>query len=117
VTESQLQDQIRLALGRVPGLALWRNNQGVAEIRGYKVRFGVANPGGGDLIGWYRGRWVEVEIKTETGRQSPEQKIREQLVRKSGGIYVVLRSVDDAHEWATSLTTTHQQWLKESACG
>lgn len=113
MTESQLQDQIRLALGRIPGLCLWRNNQGVAEIRGYKVRFGVANPGGGDLIGWYRGRWVEVEIKTPTGRQSPEQRLREDLVRKSGGIYVVLRSVDDARAWADSLIQTHAAWLRE----
>ncbi len=118
MTESQLQDAIRLALGQVPGLALWRNNSGVAEIRGYKVRFGVANPGGGDLVGWYRGRWVEVEIKTETGRQSPEQRQREQLVRAAGGIYIVLRSVDAARAFAESLPEIHRAYLEsQRACG
>jgi hypothetical protein len=115
VTESQLQDAIRLAIGQVPGLCLWRNNQGVAEIRGYKVRFGVANPGGGDLVGWYRGRWVEVEIKTAAGRQSPEQRQREQLVRNAGGLYIVLRSVDEAILWAASLPAAHRDYLSEEA--
>lgn len=117
MTESQLQDKIRLELGRVPGLVLYRNNSGVAEIRGYRVRFGIANPGGGDLIGWYRGRWVEVEIKTPTGRQSPEQRQREQLVRNAGGIYVVLRSIEDAREWAAALPPAHRLYLEAQLAG
>ncbi len=101
--ESQLQDHIRLALGSVPGLVLWRNNCGVAEVHGHKVRFGVGNPGGADLIGCYMGRFVALEIKTATGRQSPEQKLFEQLVLGKGGVYAVLRSVDDALAWAERL--------------
>lgn len=104
--ESALQDEIRLALGRVDGLVLWRNNIGVAEMRGYKVRFGVGGPGGADLIGCYRGRFVAVEIKTPTGRQSDEQRMFQRLVEGKGGIYVVLRSVDEAVAWAAALSTT-----------
>lgn len=99
MSESALQDAIRLALGNVPGLVLWRNNIGVAEMRGYKVRFGVGGPGGADLIGCYRGRFVAVEIKTPTGRQSPDQKTFQQLVESKGGTYVILRSVDEALAW------------------
>lgn len=105
--ESQLQDRIRLALGRVDGLCLWRNNIGVAEMRGYKVRFGVGGPGGADLLGLYRGRFVAVEVKTETGRQSEEQRVFQKLVEKLGGIYVVLRSVEAANEWAAGLEASH----------
>jgi len=107
--ESQLQDEIRLALGRVDGLVLWRNNIGVGEVRhganerGYKIRFGVGGPGGADLVGIYRGRFVAVEVKTERGRQTEEQRMFQQLVERKGGVYVVLRSVDDAQAWVATL--------------
>ena len=95
--ESRIQDEIRLALGRIPDLVLWRNNCGFDAER--KVRYGVGNPGGADLIGVYRGRFVAVEVKTPTGRQSDEQRTFQQLVERKGGIYVVLRSVEDAERW------------------
>lgn len=102
MTESLLQDHIRLALGNIPGLVLWRNNCGTAEVRGYRIKFGVANPGGADLIGLWNGRFVAVEIKTPTGRQSPDQVRFQQLVESKGGEYVILRSVEDAMAWVRS---------------
>lgn len=105
--ESLLQDHIRLALGNVDGLCLWRNNIGTAEIRGYRVKFGVGGPGGADLIGLYKGWFVAVEIKTDTGRQSPDQRTYQALVESKGGIYTILRSVDDARAWAASLAVSH----------
>jgi hypothetical protein len=103
VNESQLQDAIRLALGRHPDLALFRNNIGVAERRGFTIRFGVGGPGGADLIGLFRGRFLAVEIKTQTGRQSEEQRTFQQLIERKGGVYVVLRSVEDALAWLASM--------------
>jgi hypothetical protein len=103
VKESEIQDRIRLALGAVLDLVLFRNNSGVAKIGDRMVRFGVGGKGGADLIGIYRGRFVAVEIKSATGRQSPEQKRFEQLVERKGGVYVVLRSVEDAQQWIGSL--------------
>jgi hypothetical protein len=99
VKESALQDAIRLALGSVPGLVLWRNNIGVADVRDYKVRFGVGGPGGADLIGCLNGRFIAIEVKTATGRQSNDQRIFQALVESKGGVYVILRSVDDAKAW------------------
>lgn len=101
--EIEIQDQIRLALGRNPDLVLFRNNIGVGDVRGCKVRFGVGGPGGADIIGCYRGRFVGVEIKTATGRQSPEQILFQNLIRAKGGIYVVLRSVEEALAWVADL--------------
>lgn len=110
MTESQLQDAIRLELGRTGELVLWRNNCGSAVMRnGFRVTFGVGNPGGADLIGIYRGRAVFVEIKTPTGRQSPEQRQFQQLVERHGGIYVVLRSVEDARAWLAELRAAHSE--------
>lgn len=105
--ESQLQDAIRLALGAVRGLVLWRNNIGVAEIRGHKVRFGVGGPGGADLLGIYRGRFVAIEIKTSTGKQTDEQRTFQDLVTRLGGEYRILRSVEEAREWAAEIEERH----------
>ena len=104
--ESRIQDEIRLALGRIPGLVLWRNNVGLAEMHGRKVRFGVGGPGGADLIGVYLGRFLAVEVKTATGRQTDEQRTFQNLVESKGGIYVVLRSAEEAAAWASQLIST-----------
>lgn len=99
-TESQLMDAIFLALGSTGEILLHRNNCGMAWMRnGSPVKFGVGNPGGSDLVGVHRGRAVYVEIKTPTGRQSVEQKRFQQCVERHGGIYIILRSVDDALAW------------------
>ena len=106
MTESALQDAIRLELGRRPDLlVIWRNNIGNATMRnGFRVAFGVGGPGAADLIGLTRaGHFVALEIKTPTGRQSPEQRRFAELVTRLGGTYLVLRSVDDARAWLASL--------------
>jgi hypothetical protein len=102
--ESKIQDDVRLELGRAPDVLIHRNNIGVAEARGSKIRFGVGGPGGADLIGIFThangvGQYLAVEIKTPIGKQSEEQRVFQQLVEKRGGIYVVLRSADEARAW------------------
>lgn len=95
--ESHLQDAIRLALGRDPQIAFFRNNIGHAVMaHGGRVTFGVGGPGGSDLIGMILGRFAALEVKTPTGRQSPEQRQFQALVESKGGIYLLARSVEDA---------------------
>ena len=80
---------------------LWRNNVGRSVMpRGGRVVFGIGNPGGSDLVGVYRGRAVFIEIKTPTGRVSPDQLKFQRLVERHGGIYVV--SIDQAR-WLNGL--------------
>lgn len=105
--EGLIQDEIRLALGEVPGLVLWRNNIGEARYGEARVPYGVGGDGGADLIGCYRGRFLAVEIKTPTGRQSPEQITFAACVERNGGEYVVLRSVEDARAWLADLRRRH----------
>ena len=102
MTESQLQDRIRLVLGSDPAGCWWRNNCGVAEVRGYKIRFGLA-VGSADLIGLFRGRFVAVEVKTPEGRQTQDQRQWQQLVESKQGVYAVVRSEDDARDLLISL--------------
>ncbi len=104
LSEGNIQDAIRIALGSVDGLLLYRNNVGF-DLE-HRVRYGVGNPGGADLIGCYRGRFVAVEIKTPTGRQSEDQRRFQRCVERAGGIYVVLRSVEEAAAWIATLAAT-----------
>lgn len=107
VTERQLQEEIRLALGSIPGLVLWRNNVGEAMVdygRG-NIRplvYGLA-PGSADLIGCYRGRFVALEIKTPSGKQSKEQQRFQRCVERNGGVYLMPRSVTQAVELVESI--------------
>lgn len=94
ILESQLTPYLLTILCGGTGLVLWRNNIGYNAER--RVRYGVGGPGGGDYIGLYRGRYVEIELKTATGSQSREQADRERLVTKLGGIYAVVRNASDA---------------------
>ena len=101
MTEAQISDAIRLALGSDPTLVLWRNNCGVAEHWNGKsvdtVRYGLAN-GSADFIGVLQpeGRFVALEIKSPSGRVTPDQVKWLALVRRMGGFAAVVRSVDEA---------------------
>jgi len=97
MTEGQLQDAIRLALGRDRGVLIFRNNIGHAVMRhGARVTFGVGGPGGADLIGILDGKPLAIEVKSATGRQSEEQRRFQALWESRGGIYLMPRSVEDA---------------------
>jgi hypothetical protein len=107
LTEQQIQQQIRLALSRGP-VRLHRNNTGtLRDQHGRPVTFGLAK-GSADLIGWTTRTitpdmvgqriavFTSIEVKTHTGRVSPEQRQWLEAVQAAGGIAGVARSVDDA---------------------
>lgn len=97
MTESDIQQSIRLALGRDRDVVLWRNSVGVAQTPdGRSQRFGLC-PGSADLIGiGPGGRFLAIEVKTPRGRVAPEQARFIDLVRARGGIAGICRSVKDA---------------------
>jgi len=105
VSESQIQNQIRVALGNLPDVRLFRNNVGVAKIKGAFIRYGLTN-GSADLIGWITlgppvlpfrvARFMSLEIKTDTGRLRTDQKLWLQAVRDFGGFAAVVRSPEEA---------------------
>lgn len=56
----------------------------------------VGRKGSGDILACTPcGRWLEVECKSEDGKQSPEQVERQRHVEAMGGIYILARSLDD----------------------
>lgn len=104
MSERDLQHEVRLALGRLPWAVLFRNNCGVAEHwngrNAQRVVYGLA-PGSADLVGIVTmldgtGRFVALELKSSSGRTTPEQRQWLALVNRMGGYGVVVHSVEEA---------------------
>lgn len=94
--ESDIQRLIMLALSE-SGCLIFRNNVGVLKnAAGIPIRFGLA-VGSSDLIGIAPGgRFLAVEIKTPTGKATPEQLRFIEAVRARGGIAGIARSPAEA---------------------
>ena len=107
--ETTLQQEIRLALGQLPALRMFRNQVGqLPDMRtGRPVQFGLAK-GSSDLIGFKTievtsdmvgqklAVFTSIEVKTAKGKLSPMQHNWLSCVNKAGGITGVARSVQDA---------------------
>ena len=92
--EKRLQNEILRAFGTKRWMRLWRANTGVAQIGSRVVRFGV--PGQADLTGILPGGVrLEVEVKSDRGRQTEDQRNFQRMIERFGGVYVLARSVDD----------------------
>lgn len=75
----------------------YRNNSGAMKVReGGFIRFGAV--GSPDIIAVVDGRYVGIECKMGSGRQSPAQKEFQQALEQAGGQYFLVRSIDDLIE-------------------
>jgi hypothetical protein len=102
-SETTLQNEIRLELGKRKNVRMFRNNVGQIGA----VNFGLC-VGSSDLIGFQSvtitpemvGQKVAVftafEIKTPKGKPTPAQTKFIEMVRSFGGIGAIVRSVGDA---------------------
>lgn len=106
--EHVIQNAILRAYGTRPDMRIWRMNTGAAKFSGRLVQFGV--PGQADLTGILPvevtcprcmeliarlGVRLEIEVKSETGRQEEEQRNYQAIIERFGGLYVLARSVED----------------------
>jgi hypothetical protein len=102
--EGQILDAI-LSYLQAERVTAWRLNTGAVKLENRFVRFGV--PGFSDILaiptvhGQFKGfpvQWCEpwfIEVKTEKGRQSAEQRSFELQVKDAGAQYFVVRSVEE----------------------
>lgn len=113
--EDELQANIRLSLGKRTDVVMFRNAVGLAETsKGHKVKYGLCK-GSSDLIGFLRGsgRFVCLEIKTNSGKESEDQKRFRMLVNIGGGFARVVRSVEEANEAVNQAIATAGAWTRE----
>jgi hypothetical protein len=109
VTEKEIQNAIRVALGSEPDLLLMRNNTGYAKLE--KVVYGLGK-GGADLVGVLKletlpgrakdggprfvGRFFALEVKRPGKSLEPDQVRWLNLIRSFGGFGAGVHSVDEA---------------------
>jgi hypothetical protein len=97
MTETALMRDILCSVSALPGALFWRVNVGVSKtVDGRTIRYGL--PGQADIAGCYRGRHIEIEVKTPKGRLSLHQERWKDAVQRAGGVYVVARRPADALE-------------------
>ena len=92
-SEHDIQSLILIYVTSLSETFAFRMNTGKARMGGRFVTFGI--PGQPDIFAIIQGRFVGIEVKTETGRQSKDQKNWQRNCERAGGIYILARSVDD----------------------
>ena len=82
------------------GVFHYRNNSGaiVSEYKGKKRFFNFGAAGSPDIICVIKGRYVGLEVKASKTKQNDNQKEFQAALTKAGGIYFVVRSLDEAVE-------------------
>ena len=92
--ERAIQNDILRAFGSKRWMRLWRANVLAARMGDRFVRAGVA--GQADLTGILPdGRRLEIEVKSDRGRQTEDQRNFQRMIERFGGVYVLARSVED----------------------
>jgi len=85
---------IFIVYGRDDRWRIWKNNTGTAYREGHMIRYGLK--GSADIFGIARGgRFIALEIKTGTGKQTKDQLSFEKMITSFGGLYNVVRTLDD----------------------
>lgn len=95
LTESNILKEIQIQLSK-DGARVFRNNVGLFTlIDGRRIRTGLC-VGSSDLIGWYRGKFLAVEVKRKSEKAKPKQQNFIDQVNKDGGIAFVAHSSEEA---------------------
>lgn len=112
-TEAQIQAEILRIVGGRPDVRLFRNNVALSWVGSLvsnhngRVVLDNARPlhaglfvGSGDLIGWRVrdgiAQFLSIECKSHRGTPSPEQYNWRAVVQSSGGVGLIVKSVDEA---------------------
>ena len=60
--------------------------------------FKTGKAGLSDIIALFKGKFIGLEVKTKTGRQTQSQKKAEREIKEAGGEYHIVRSIADVKE-------------------
>jgi len=115
IKETDIQRSILDWSKLIDGLNVFRVN--VVGIRGRKA----TNTGMADLIGQYSFAGIPIliwwEVKKPKGKQSETQKDFEKLVKKDGGYYFIVHSIQDAQDALTAIESELQRKISTSFLG
>jgi penicillin-binding protein-related factor A (putative recombinase) len=118
--EKQIENAILEYLAMVPGFEAWNvDTVGIFDPKtgGYRQKKkGPQQKGVSDIIGFYKGKFWAIEVKTpermyrkdgteRKGAVSPEQKHFIKTAQDNGQIGIVVTSVDEVHSAIIDLTT------------
>ena len=106
-SESQLQTAIYTwfhnAYPHLRGLLCYNLNNSRNKIDGNRNRALGLQKGRADMVFYYAGRAYHIEIKTETGEQSPAQKKWQRLIESHGFSYYIVRSEAEFQQLVTEI--------------
>lgn len=91
---TELVEEVANYLQKELNLLFWKNPTGAYSRGGKLIAYG--RRGSSDIIGCFRGRMVNIECKTGSGRLDHSQKKYRDLMEAEGGIYAVVRCWGDA---------------------
>ena len=97
ITEAMIQRSIMDYLAIVSkqqSLYYFRAGAGAMKTEAGRY-FKTGRPGLPDIVVLYSGKFIGLEVKTPTGRQSTAQKNAENYIKDAGGEYHIVRSVTD----------------------
>lgn len=104
MSETEILQSIRVALAKLDGCTVFRNNSGkLPDAHGRWVTYGLGI-GSADLVGIVRtlcrdcasGRFFALEVKRPGAKESPDQARWIKTVRQLGGFATIVHSVDEA---------------------
>jgi hypothetical protein len=104
VKESEIQNTIceYLALREKQKMLLyWRQNTGaIFDVKNniHRAMPKHAKKGVPDICVIKKGKFIGLEVKSATGRQSDDQKTFELFVTENGGFYYVVRSLEEVRQ-------------------
>lgn len=112
VKESVIQADI-MAWLKTTGLMFWRSNSGSLFLRGRHINLGPLGCADISMVVHPTGRFVGLEVKSKRGKIRKDQVAYAEGLTKQGGLYFIVRSVDDAKR-AVAMCLGEQTWTLPS---
>ena len=106
-SEARIQKEIVMFFNNeypeLRGCLCYNNNNSVGGLRGKLNKFLGVVKGRSDMVLYYKGFSVMIELKTEKGRQSDSQRAWQYLMINQGFRYYIIRSLEEFKELITKI--------------
>lgn len=99
--QAQVKSAIAEYINYLSGGVAWVINVSGVPVKGnpHIMRKNPEMKGLADVLGCYRGRFLFIEVKLPGDKEDPDQEEKRLAVEASGGITLLVKSVDDVTEY------------------